>query len=176
MKVGDLAGLAVSAGPGSFTGLRIGLATVKGLAEASGVPLVAVSTLEALACNAPGAEHPVCAALDAKKGEVYGALYEWDSKEEGWRTVIEEAAYAPVDLAKQLAERKGDLILLGDGISAYEKCFRDALGDRARTVPAPANQPRAAWVGWLGLRELAAGRVQDPVTLVPPYLRPWGQA
>jgi tRNA threonylcarbamoyladenosine biosynthesis protein TsaB len=170
--VEQLAGLAVSVGPGSFTGLRIGMATVKGLAEASALPLVAVPTLEALACNAPAAGLPVCAALDARKREVYAALYEWDENRQEWRPIMEEGAYAPADLAKRLADRGGPVILLGDGACTYAKVFKQALGDRARLAAGPANQPRAAWVGWLGLRRLASGQREDPVTLVPRYLRP----
>src|SRR5713226_2055195 len=73
----DLEGLAVSVGPGSFTGLRVGLATVKGLAMALGLPVAPVPTLDALACNLPFADATVCPLLDARKGEVYCSLYRW---------------------------------------------------------------------------------------------------
>jgi tRNA threonylcarbamoyladenosine biosynthesis protein TsaB len=65
-----------------------------------------------------------------------------------------------------------EAILLGDGIAAYREIFARRLGDRARFGEGPANQPRAAWVGWIGRRRIAAGEVEDPVTLVPRYLRP----
>ena len=171
LGISDLAGLAVSVGPGSFTGLRIGLATVKGLAEAHPLPIVAVSSLETLAMNAAASEMRVCPALDARKGEIYAALYAWDGEAAGWRTLIEEGAYGPDALAEKLHDAGGDLLLLGDGAAAYKERLTSVLGKRARFAQGPANQPRAAWVGWLGLRDLSAGRTEDPLTLVPRYLR-----
>lgn len=172
LALDDLAGLAVSVGPGSFTGLRIGLATVKGLAEAHPLPLAAVSTLEALALNAPAGRTPVCAALDARKGEVYGALLAWDVGAEAWRPLVPEGAYAPEALARHVAGAVEEAVFLGDGAVAYRDAFQEALGAGARFAPGPAHQPRAAWVGWLGLGRLQAGLVEDPITLVPRYLRP----
>ncbi len=171
LRVSDLAGLAVSVGPGSFTGLRIGLATVKGLAEAHPLPIVAVSSLEALAMNAPAGEMRVCPALDARKGEIYAALYAWEAEAGGWRTLVGEGAYAPDALAKKLHDAGGDVLLLGDGAVVYRTSLMSKLGEHARFAQGPANQTRAAWVGWLGLDRLAAGRTEDPLTLVPRYLR-----
>lgn len=171
LGISDLAGLAVSAGPGSFTGLRIGLATVKGLAEAHPLPIVALSSLEVLAMNAPAGEMRVCPALDARKGEIYAALYAWEAEAAGWRTLIGEGAWSPDALAKKLHDAGGNVLLLGDGAVAYKAQLASTLGKRARFVPGPANQPRAAWVGWLGLDRLAEGRTEDPLTLVPRYLR-----
>ncbi len=167
----DLAGLAVSAGPGSFTGLRIGLATVKGLAEAHPLPLVAVSTLEALAMNAPAGRTPVCPTLDARKGEVYGALFAWDGEDEAWRALVPEGAYAPGSFARRVADVTDDALFLGDGALVYAHIFAEVLGKGARFAAGPAHQPRAAWVGWLGLSRLRAGLTEDPVSLVPRYLR-----
>jgi len=172
LALGDLDALAVSVGPGSFTGLRIGLATVKGLAEAHPLPLVAVSTLETLAMNAPCGRTAVCPALDARKGEVYGALYVWEGQGNAWRSLVPEGAYAPEALAALVADATGEAVLLGDGAQAYREVFEAALGKGARFAPAPAHRPRAAWVGWLGLSRLRAGLIEDPVTLVPRYLRP----
>ncbi|MFQ5456847.1 MAG: tRNA (adenosine(37)-N6)-threonylcarbamoyltransferase complex dimerization subunit type 1 TsaB [Myxococcota bacterium] len=175
LRIPDLAALAVSAGPGSFTGLRIGLATVKGLAEAHPLPIVAVPTLEALALNAPGGEVPVCPLLDARKGEVYGALYAFPAGADAPHAIIGEGAYAPADLAGKLRDALqdsgGDVLLLGEGARVYRACFSGALGARARFAEGPANAPRAAAVGWLGLRRLAAGLIEDPLTLTPRYLR-----
>ena len=171
LGISDLAGLAVSVGPGSFTGLRIGLATVKGLAEAHPLPIVAVSSLEVLAMNAPAGPMRVCPALDARKGEIYAALYAWESGAAGWRTLVAEGAWTPEALAKRLEDAGGDVLLLGDGAAAYKAHFIASLGDGVRFAEGPANQPRAAWVGWLGLRDLQAGRTEDPLTLVPRYLR-----
>src|SRR2546422_4099659 len=107
--VRDLEGLAVSVGPGSFTGLRIGLSTVKGLALALSIPIVAVPTLDAMAALLPFAALPVCPVLDARKREVYPSLYRWDGSgmHRGW----EDLAIAPADLARRL---DGPVIVLGD--------------------------------------------------------------
>jgi tRNA threonylcarbamoyladenosine biosynthesis protein TsaB len=172
MGVADLAGLAVSAGPGSFTGLRIGLATVKGLAEAHPLPVAAVPTLEALAWNVAAAAHPVAAILDAKKGEVYGVLLAWEEDRAGWRPLIEEGSFTPEDFGDRVAATPGPLLLLGEGALAYRRIFEARVGTRARFMPGPVGQPRATWVGWLGLERIARGEVEDPVTLVPRYLRP----
>jgi tRNA threonylcarbamoyladenosine biosynthesis protein TsaB len=173
VRVTDLGGLSVSSGPGSFTGLRIGLATVKGIAQAHPLPLAAVPTLEALAWNLAAAARPVAAILDAKKGELYGALFAWDEEQLGWRRLIEEGAFAPEDFAERLAAAEsGPVLLLGEGALAYRDVLEARLGKRAQPAPGPAGQPRAAWVGWLGARRIARGEVEDPVTLVPRYLRP----
>src|SRR2546425_10061626 len=111
--VRDLEGLAVSVGPGSFTGLRIGLSTVKGLALALSIPIVAVPTLDAMAALLPFAALPVCPVLDARKREVYASLYRWDGL--GMRREWEYLAIAPGDLARRLHE---PVIVVGDGADA----------------------------------------------------------
>ena len=172
LRMQDLAGIAVSAGPGSFTGLRVGMATAKGLVEAHPLPLAAVPTLEALAWNLPLVSLPVCAILDAKKGEVYAALFEWAAAEEGWKRILAEGSFTPDSLALRLAEAvPGKFLVLGDGVPACRDALAALLGDRAVLAPAPAGQPRAAWTGWLGLRRIARGEVEDAVTLTPMYCR-----
>src|SRR6267378_930979 len=109
-SVRDLEGLAVSVGPGSFTGLRIGLSTVKGLALALALPIAAVPTLDAMAATLPFAALPVVPVLDARKREVYASLYRWDGG--AMRRVWDYLALAPADLAQRLGE---PTVLLGDG-------------------------------------------------------------
>src|SRR3990172_1266934 len=156
----DLEGLAVSVGPGSFTGLRIGLSTVKGLALALAIPVAAVPTLDAMAAMLPWATLPVCPVLDARKGEVYAALYRWDGA--AMRRDGDYLAIAPDALAARLGEPTG---LLGD---------RAALGrsPHARAAPPPCQAPSPAWVGWLGLERLGAGRAGAPGGPGPVLPRP----
>jgi tRNA threonylcarbamoyladenosine biosynthesis protein TsaB len=159
-SVRDVEGLAVAVGPGSFTGLRIGLSTVKGLALALGVPVAAVPTLDAMATSLPFAALPVCPVLAARRDEVYASLYRWDgaSMQREW----EYLALPPRALAARLEE---PVIVLGDGAAAVASPF-------VRPMPPPRRVPSPACVGALGLGRLRAGDVVAPADLVPLYLRP----
>jgi tRNA threonylcarbamoyladenosine biosynthesis protein TsaB len=152
--------LAVAVGPGSFTGLRIAVSTVKGLAVALGVPIAAVPTLDAMAATLPWATLPVCPVLDARKGEVYASLYRWDG--EGMRREWDYLALAPDALAARLGE---PVILLGDGATVVRS-------PHARALPAPRRVPSPACVGALGLERLRRGDTVTAAALEPIYLRP----
>lgn len=165
--LGVLEGLAVAVGPGSFTGLRIGVSTVKGLAFSLKIPVAAVSTLEALAWVLPFARDPVCPVLDARKGEVYTALFHWDGESliRDW----EDQALDPEELCRRLS---GPVTFVGDGIARYGSLFKERLGPLATFAPPARRLPSAACVGQLGHARLLAGEVVDPVALTPRYLRP----
>jgi len=156
----SLEALAVAVGPGSFTGLRIGLAAVKGLAIALGLPIAAVPTLDAMAAALPFAALPVCPVLDARKGEVYACLYRWDAG--AMRREWDYIALAPEALAARIAE---PVIVLGDGAPLVRS-------SHARLAPPHRRTPSPAAVGSLGLAHLAAGRSVPAADLVPIYLRP----
>ena len=159
-KPAVLEGLAVAVGPGSFTGLRIGLSAVKGLAWALGIPVAAVPTLDAMAASLPFAAQPVCPVLDARKGEVYCSLYRWDGA--GMRREWDYLAITPESLALRLTE---PTILLGDGATSI-------AARHARLAPPHRRTPSAAAVGVLGLARFRAGEVVSATELVPFYLRP----
>ena len=156
----DLEGLAVTVGPGSFTGLRVGLSTVKGLALALAIPVAAVPTLDAMAALLPFAALPVCPVLDARKREVYASLYRWDGA--GMHRVWEYLAIAPADLARRLEE---PVIVLGEAADQIDSPY-------ARRVRPPRRGPSPASVGALGYSRLAIGDTVAPADLVPIYLRP----
>jgi tRNA threonylcarbamoyladenosine biosynthesis protein TsaB len=155
----ELQGLAVAVGPGSFTGLRIGLSAVKGLALALGIPVAAVPTLDAMAAALPYASLPVCPVLDARKGEVYACLYRWEgaAMERQWEYLV----LTPPDLAARLTE---PVLLLGDGAHLIET-------PHARPVPPHRRVPSPSAVGVLGVERLAGGQPAAAGELVPIYLR-----
>ena len=144
----ELCAVAVSAGPGSFTGLRIGAATAKGLALALGIPLVRVSSLEALAYNVRESGKTVCPIMDARRGQVYCAAYR-----EG-KPVVAEHADSIGSFLKALTElpSAGDFLFLGDGVPVHEKTVRETLSERAFFAGPSAARQRASSVAELGLR------------------------
>jgi tRNA threonylcarbamoyladenosine biosynthesis protein TsaB len=162
----SLAGLAVSIGPGSFTGLRVGAATAKGLALALGVPVAPVPTLDALAANLPFADRAVCPLLDARKGEVYLAVYRWTGA--AMERQSEYLALPPPLVPDQLDP---PVIVLGDGEPACRPHLA-FLGDGVRVAPPAQSVPSAAVVGQLGHAMLASGEGIDGDALLPLYLRP----
>lgn len=156
----DLEGLAVAVGPGSFTGLRVGLSTVKGLALALSIPVAAVPTLDAMAAMLPFAALPVCPVLDARKREVYASLYRWDGL--GMRREWDYLAVAPEELSRRLDE---PVIVVGDGADAISSPC-------ARRVAPPRRGPAPGVVGALGHARLAIGDTVPIAELAPIYLRP----
>lgn len=156
----DLQGLVAAVGPGSFTGLRIGVSTVKGLAFALELPIAAVPTLDALASRLPFAALAVCPVLDARKGEVYASRYRWDGT--GMQRDWEYLAVSPAELAARLVE---PTILVGSGATAI-------ASPHARLAPPRLHVPSPGAVAFLGLERLRAGDVVKPAELTPLYLRP----
>jgi tRNA threonylcarbamoyladenosine biosynthesis protein TsaB len=156
----DLDGLAVATGPGSFTGLRVAVSTVKGLALALSVPIAAVPTLDAMAAAVPFACLPVCAVIAARRNEVYACLYRWH--EGTMRRQWDYLALTPAALADRLSE---PVILAGDGAALV-------VSPHARPLPAPRRLPAPACVGILGLERLRSGEVVKPADLAPLYVRP----
>jgi tRNA threonylcarbamoyladenosine biosynthesis protein TsaB len=162
----ELEGLAVSVGPGSFTGLRIGIATVKGLALALGLPVAPVPTLDALAATLPFADAAVCPLLDARKGEVFCSLYRWRERE-----MTREWDYLALTPEAVAARLTGPVIVLGDGVSACRP-YLVPLGAGVREAPPARRSPSPATVAQLGHAMLAAGRGIAAEAVTPLYLRP----
>ncbi len=134
LTMDDIDCLAVTAGPGSFTGLRVGLSTVKGLAYSTGKPVVAVSTLLVHAWSLPYHEAHICPLLDARKKEVYSAIYKW--KEDDLEIIMKEGVYKIEEVLKHV-DRK--TVFIGDGIKVYRENIVSALGDKAVFAPGNMN-------------------------------------
>ena len=161
---------AVSAGPGSFTGLRVGVATVKGLAFGSGAVVVSVPTLAALALCAAPAPGPIAALLDARRGEVYAAVYDRDPAEP---PRVGPVVLRPDALGDVIATLAADAActLIGEGVAVVAAVLRARFGDQLRWVPPPAGLPDPVAVGRLGARMLAAGAGFTADALTPVYVR-----
>ena len=163
----DIDGFAVSIGPGSFTGLRIGLATVKGFAMGCNKPVAAVSTLDALAFNLAYAEYLICPILDARRNEVYAAMFKSDGKG-GIKRLVQDMA---IDMQTFLREYDEDIIFLGDAVDIYRERILDILKDRAHFAPKNRNMPSGVSVAELGLKKIRDGKAADPSGLAPFYIR-----
>ncbi len=162
----DVDCLAVSAGPGSFTGVRIGVSCVKGLAMARNIPCAGVSTLRAMAENARGMDGVVCAVMDARCGQVYNALFRVENGE-----IERLCADRALPISELYAECKayGDkLLLVGDGAALCHKTF-SAFG--ARLLQPQQQFQRASGVAIAAQEQLCAGQTVTPDALMPIYLR-----
>jgi tRNA threonylcarbamoyladenosine biosynthesis protein TsaB len=185
IKVSDIDVFAVSIGPGSFTGLRIGLSTVKGLSYVSGKPIVTVPTLEALAWNFPYCRYPVCTMLDARKKEVYSALFKWEN--DGFIRLIEEVPIKVDKLLGRINESDPPLppfskggeegfsdkkvVFTGEGSLIYRDKIIEVMGDKAIFATADKMVSSPANVASIGIKKAIKGEFSEPVSLVPFYLR-----
>lgn len=162
---GDVGAVAVTVGPGSFTGLRLGIVTARTIAQTTGCALVGVNTLEALA-----AAHPGCpcllAGLDARRGEVFASFF--DTSDGTLRRLCADKAYAPQELAEEAA-RLGCKLAIGSGPVRYREALQ-AKGTVLVTLAVDA-QVRGAWVASLGEKAFKAGHTQGVLELAPVYLR-----
>lgn len=161
----ELDALAVTVGPGSFTGLRVGMAFVKGLAMAIGSVVVPLSSLELLVMNASGSAIPVCAMYDARKGEVYAAVYDCSGIV---KSVIPEMVVHPAALIEKITTRT---LFIGDGAVRYRDLIEQKLGGLALFADPEMNKPKASSGVMLALGGLASGKALQPAALLPRYLR-----
>jgi tRNA threonylcarbamoyladenosine biosynthesis protein TsaB len=161
-------GLVVSLGPGSFTGLRTGISTIKGLSLASGKPIVGISTLDGLAHNYPCGETLVCPMIDARKNEVFAALYRWNASLK-LQKITTDLVIAPQKLLQNINER---VIFFGDGSLVYKSLIKEFLGSKALFAPSHLRYPRAATIACLGLEELQKGNTLAINNVTPVYVRP----
>ncbi|MEO5510449.1 MAG: tRNA (adenosine(37)-N6)-threonylcarbamoyltransferase complex dimerization subunit type 1 TsaB [Longimicrobiales bacterium] len=160
----ELCGIVVGAGPGSFTGVRIAAATARGIAAALEIPLLAYSSLMALAASAARANEPVCGMFDARRGEVYAACYSF--ADDGITTVLAPVAAAVDDVVRMLDGC--DAVFAGDGAAAYASRLPRA------PLPVALVQPRASGLLWLARRYPQDGAVERAASFEPAYIRDTG--
>lgn len=162
----DLSGFGVTIGPGSFTGLRIGLSIGKGLAYATGKPLVGVSTLEAMAFGLPFAPYLICPVMDARKGEVYAGFFK--NQGQTLSKVLPEMVLPPGGLCQYIHE---PVIFLGDGIGLYRELFLQGLEEEAFFGADGRRGPVAACVALLAFEKMKKGQTEDIWSIKPHYIR-----
>ena len=163
--------IAVAAGPGSFTGLRIGSATAKGLGLAWNKPLVSIPTVDALAYNLYGTDSVICPLMDARRNQVYTGIYEFH---EGKLSVIEpQMAVGIEEIARKLCALERKVIFLGDGVPVFREAFTERLmaGREISFAPAHLNKQRAGAVAALAVSYVREGRTESAAAHRPDYLR-----
>ncbi len=165
MTVAGLDGIGVAVGPGSFTGVRIGMATVKGMALAASLPVVGVSSLALLAANVPYARHQLCALMDARKKEVYAGLFRCDP------LPVALGAEQVISPERLLDSIGSPTIFVGDGAAVYRELIVAHCGDLTQFAPPSCSYPRGGCGIVLSHEAFLRGEGRAPERLDPVYIR-----
>ena len=161
--------IAVAAGPGSFTGLRIGSATAKGLGLALDKPIIAVPTVDAISMNLWGTSAVVCPMMDARRQQVYTGLY--DFTDEGLNVIKEQCAVSVEEICEEINKLGREVIILGDGVPVYRELIGSLLKVRFSIAPPHMSRQRAGALCTLAAQYMREGRLQTADEHSPIYLR-----
>lgn len=164
----EIKAIIVATGPGSFTGLRVGLSEAKGMAQGLKIPLIGVSSLEAMAAQLPYAKRPVCPIIDSRKGEVFTALFSWGADQRMIRTQ-QDTCLKIEDLPSVIAK---PTLFVGNDFNRQAHLIREVLGRKGELAPPHLWNLKASTVGTLGLKRFLTHDFDDLQELVPTYLRP----
>lgn len=171
MDLGSIDAIAVAAGPGSFTGLRIGSATAKGLGLALAKPLIHIPTADGLAYNLCYTDKLVCPIMDARRNQVYTGIYEFEG--DRMKVLEPQMAVGIEELAERLCAYEREVVFLGDGVPVHREKLSQQLmvGRNIYFAPAHLNRQRAATVGTLAMQYYREGRTETAAEHRPDYLR-----
>lgn len=169
IEIKDVDIVAISKGPGSYTGLRIGAAIGKSLAHACNIPVVGVPTIDALAFNISMTGNYIVPILDARGGRVYSGIYKWERER---FVIVEEQFASNIDkLVGKLETIDKNIVLSGDGAEVHKTILKEQLGERISFVLPYNNMPRAASTAQLGYIMAKEGKIQTAFEFAPEYLR-----
>jgi tRNA threonylcarbamoyladenosine biosynthesis protein TsaB len=168
MGIQDINGIAITIGPGSFTGLRVGLGVAKGLSYAASIPVASVITLDALVCNVAKIPAMICPVLDARKGEVYFALYRGGDQ---LSKMIDYQCESIEKLLSRIENIQENIIFLGEGTLKYQSRIKDTMGSRAIFIHPTLSILKASNVALIGLEKIKKGKVENIYSISPFYMR-----
>ncbi len=169
LDLSSIDAIAVASGPGSFTGLRIGAATAKGLGLALEVPIIPVPTVDSLAYNLYGSKQLICPLMDARRNQVYTGLYTFEGS--ALVTIEPQCAVDIADIIGKINEMGKAVIFLGDGVCVYQEKIEELIHVQYDFAPSCCNRQRAACVAALGEKLYQRGIMQTAAQHAPDYLR-----
>ena len=169
VDINSLDAIAISKGPGSFTGLRIGSATAKGLGLALNKPIIEIPTVDALAYNLYGVESIICPLMDARRNQVYTGLYTFEEDE--FKVIQEQCAVELPEIIDMINKQKGKVIFLGDGVEAYKSQIEELIHIPFMYAPSHLSKQRAGAVGALAISNFKNKQMKTATGHVPTYLR-----
>ncbi|MCI9137110.1 MAG: tRNA (adenosine(37)-N6)-threonylcarbamoyltransferase complex dimerization subunit type 1 TsaB [Lachnospiraceae bacterium] len=169
LDINTIDAIAVTGGPGSFTGLRIGSATAKGLGFALKKPLIQIPTVDGLAYNLYGSKDMVCPIMDARRNQTYTGLYEFT--EDGMEVLLAQCAVEISEIIEKINERNRSVIFLGDGVPVFRNYIQEHCQVSFSFAPAHLNKQRAAAVAALAFTYYQEGKIETAAEHRPDYLR-----
>lgn len=169
LEIKDIDLFTCTVGPGSFTGLRIAIATIKALAQSLGKTVIGLSTLEALAYNIPFSKEIICPVIDAQRDQVYTCFYEWTI--EGLKSLTQESVYSVDELINTIIEQKKEVVILGDGIKKIPSEILEEHKNLIKVAPVSTRMPKASSLASLAIDLAKQGASMTYSDLEPNYMR-----